>query len=420
MPLTPNPRYRLYSSFRSYSWLVRDAMLGRFFQGMEDVEELERRLQSRFGVRHAVCMPMARMGIYLALKHSIRPGQKVIMPPYTIADVVNMVISAGGIPVFADIQRETCNIDPAQVGALLTGDTGAVMVTHLHGLAAPVSDIKRMCERRGVLVLEDAAQAFGALEGKGQPIGAVGDVGVVSVGTYKNVNCWYGGAILTDREDIAKKARAELSSWPFMSIRFLRKRMFKTLATDLATWPPIFRLFTYWIFRYGHLRGVRMINRFVETELDLSRRDSIPAHYQARLTPAQARLALSQLDEVDRLSDIRIANAALYHQGLSGIVGLMLPPLRTDRSHIYTSFPVQTEDRKGLLRWMMRCRRDVGAQHLKNCADLPGFSPFYRDCPNARQTAEQVVLLPTYPSYGQRQVLATIAAVGEFFGRRTV
>ena len=118
---------------------------------------------------------------------------------------------------------------------------------------------------------------------------------------------------------------------------------------------------------------------------------------------------------VDKAIRTRIAYAERYHEGLSGIDGLGLPPYRTDLSHTYTYYPVQVEDRQAVLKQMMQERCDVGAQHLKNCADLPCFAEFARDCPNARRTAESVILLPTYPRYSEADVDRNIRVLRDFF-----
>ena len=108
---------------------------------------------------------MARVGIYLALKHLIRKGQKVILSPYTISDVVNMVLCAGGVPVFADIEEGgSCNIDAAIVADLLDTEKniGAVLVSHFYGLVCNLAPILAKCGEKRIPVIEDAAQAFGA------------------------------------------------------------------------------------------------------------------------------------------------------------------------------------------------------------------------------------------------------------------
>src|SRR5580700_1237768 len=107
--LTPQPRYRTYTNATHYVSLLRDSVTGRSTRG-DACERLANEVVHRFDAKHAVCMPQARMGIYYAMKQLVKPGQKVVLSPYTIADVINMVICAGARPVFCDIERETCNI----------------------------------------------------------------------------------------------------------------------------------------------------------------------------------------------------------------------------------------------------------------------------------------------------------------------
>src|SRR3954470_7659793 len=100
----PLPRLRIYTKADQYWQVLADMVTGRARSG-DSVEKLERAIAALVGGKSAVAMPLARVGIYFAVKALIKPSQKVIMSPYTIADVVNMVICAGGNPVFADIER---------------------------------------------------------------------------------------------------------------------------------------------------------------------------------------------------------------------------------------------------------------------------------------------------------------------------
>jgi len=411
----PYPRSRLYTQPKSYWSFLSDLALGRFRKGNE-VEKFERALAEKLGVPEAVCVSMTRVGIYLTLKNLIKPGQGVIMSPYTVADVVNLVICAGGRPVFADIEQRSCNLDPDKVEKLIGGNIGAVIVTHLHGVAARVYEILDICHRHNLPLIEDTAQAFGG-KAKGKRLGTIGDVGIYSVGMYKNINSWYGGIVVAKDNALLNKIRAKIAQYDYQSPVFILKKILKGLATDILTQPLIFRPLTYWIFRFGFLHDIGWINRQVEIELDLKLKKEVPASYLRRYTPFQARLALSQFGQLDADRDIRAKKAALYREGLKDIDELILPPEENDSEHIYPVFAVQYQDRKKLLKWLMLYKRDVAAQHLKNCADLPAFKDFYRDCPVARKTANEVILLPTYTRYPDSEIKKNIAVIREFFGK---
>lgn len=413
MYFPPLSRSRFYGWPGNYWRIARDALSGRVFKG-DEVAELERRVAERVGTAHAIAMPQARVGIFLTLRSLIKPGQKVVLSPYTIYDVVNMVICAGGRPVFADIDAETCNIDPGAVEELVDDETAAVMVTHLHGLACDMERLVEICRLYGVPLLEDCAQAFGC-QLDGRSVGSFGRAGIFSFGMAKNVNSLYGGMVTTDDAELARALRGELAGLPHPDGGFLRQRAIFCLVGDLATHPVPFRLLTNWVFRYGYLHDVEALNRRVRGEDEPVRKEQIPEDYLRRLTPMQARLALSQLDGVDEQSSERRELAQVYRQGLQDLDGITLPPERQDSSHLYLVYPIQVPDRHALLRYLMQHGRDLTIQHMGNCAGYDCFEDFARPCPSAVSVADSVLLLPTYPGYGLREAEKNVHWIRRYF-----
>ena len=417
MAAAPRPRFRLYTSPRVYASILGDVALARTTSGGA-TQSLEAEVCGRFSTPYALALPQARVGIYLAIQHLISPGQNVVLSPYTIADVINMVICAGGVPVFADIDRATTNVAADEIDRLIDADTGAVLVTHLHGIPADVETIARICEARRVPLIEDCSQALGACV-NGRPVGTFGEAGVFSFGLYKNVTGFYGGMLITSNETLHQEARRALEAAPYIPLAKLLGKVAFALSTDVATFPPLFKSLVYPIFRFGYLRDIDVINRLVSVELDASRKEALPDQYLCRMRPAQARLVLRQLPLIDGHARKRIEYARMYFEGLTDLPGLLLPPLRTDGTCVYNYFPIQYRQRRELVKWLMHHRRDVAVQHLKNCAALESFAPEAHDCPNADQTANEVILLPNYPRYGEEEVRTTIDVMRAFFHGRT-
>ena len=188
-----------------------------YAEGM-DVAALEAELAERAQTAEAVAVPLARTGLYLIFKHLIPRGRKIIMSPYTVSEVVNMAICAGLKPVFADIDSKTCNISADAVDALIDDETGGVLVTHFYGLICEVERLGQICRDRGIPMIEDAAQAFGA-QIDGHPAGSFGDAAVFSFNLYKSLSSFLGGAIVTNNPDLAEKVRVELAGYPIMPKR---------------------------------------------------------------------------------------------------------------------------------------------------------------------------------------------------------
>jgi dTDP-4-amino-4,6-dideoxygalactose transaminase len=393
--------------------MLKDLITGKTAHG-DSCERLETEIRERYGVPHALCLPQERLGIHLAVRHLVMPGKKVVLSPYTIADAINMVIVAGCVPVFADIDRATTNVSAAEIERLIDDQVGGVIVTHLHGIACEIEKIAELCRRNGIPLIEDCAQAFGArLNGK--MLGSFGDAGIFSFGMYKSVTSFYGGMLVTHRSTLDREARHELASKPYMPLSRLGGKICKAMLTDVSTWPVLFKTIVYWIFRFGYLNGIRTINNVVTVELDTSRKRSLPDGYLCRMRPSQARMVLRQLPLIDELTATRVRYARIYHQGLRGLPDLVIPPFRADGSSVYNYFPVQYRERVALVKWMMLHRRDVAVQHLKNCAALPSFAPEHRDCPNADSAANETILLPNYPSYGENEVHRNVEIIRAFF-----
>jgi dTDP-4-amino-4,6-dideoxygalactose transaminase len=359
-------------------------------------------------------MPMARTGLYYAVKSVLGPKKKVILSPYTIADVVNMVICAGGIPVFADLSPHGCNVSAHALEKLIDEDTGAVLVTHFYGEACDIERISAFCKARHIPLIEDGAMAFGVTV-NGQPVGTFGDIGVFSFGLYKNVNSYYGGMVVTQDDSIAERIRNLTSGRsPERLMRYLPK-VFQGLVVDLITWPLMFRLFSFYILRFAYLRDITSITSFFKIDVDPKIKREIPKEYLHAMTPLQARLILKQLPGVESGIKKRILHAKLYHEGLSGIPQIVRPPLKTDGSHGYYYYCIHYKDRSALVRYAKKNNCDIQESYHRNCADLPCFSDYKRICPNAYLASEEVIYLPTYPNYPRHEIERTISVIKSFF-----
>jgi dTDP-4-amino-4,6-dideoxygalactose transaminase len=414
LPRPPQPRFRFYGSSARFL-AAAAATLG---PGRDEapLRDLERRVAAFTGAAHAVCMPRGRVAFYIALRCLIRPGQKVILSTYLIPDLVNMVICAGGRPVFADVDPESANLDPEAAERLIDGETGAVVATHLHGLACDVERLAAVCRRRGVRLIEDAAHAFGCRVG-GRHVGTVGDVGLLSFSRAKNVNGLFGGMVITDDATLRRRMAEAIAAFPFEDRGRLLIRALQCAVGNLATAPLVFPLLTYWLFRHDRLRARRIVDRLTQTNTDAVLRTALPGHYRRRMRPLQARLIARQLDAVDAHARRRLELARVYHAGLAGLPDLVRPPLREDGSHVYLAYPVQVRDPEDFVQSMTRAGRDLRVAHHGSAADLPCFAAYARDCPRARRVARRLVLLPMHPGYAIGEAKRNVDAIRHYFDR---
>jgi dTDP-4-amino-4,6-dideoxygalactose transaminase len=150
---------------------------------------------------HCVCVVNGTSALEIALRAlEVGPGDEVIVPPYTFVATPAAALLVGAIPVFADIDPETYELDPRAVESAITTRTRAIVPVHVGGCPPDLDGILGLARQHNLKVLEDAAQAHGA-EWRGRRVGALGDVGTFSFQASKNLNAGEGGAIVTnDRE----------------------------------------------------------------------------------------------------------------------------------------------------------------------------------------------------------------------------
>ena len=169
------------------------------------VRELEARVAELTGARHCVATCNGTLALQVAAR-ALGLGGEVIVPSFTFVATVHSLRWEGIDPVFCDVDPETHNIDPLQVEALVTPRTTGIVGVHLWGRPCPVDDLGAIAARHRLALLFDASHAFGCSR-RGRMVGGFGDAEVFSFHATKFLNTFEGGAIVTNRDDIAARAR---------------------------------------------------------------------------------------------------------------------------------------------------------------------------------------------------------------------
>lgn len=175
----------------------------------EEVLQLENALAAYVGVRHAITCSSGTDALQLSLMAiDIAPGDEVITTPFTFIATAEMIAHLGAVPVFVDIDEATYNIEPAKIEDKITAKTKAIIPVSLYGQTADMDAINAIASKHGLIVIEDAAQSFGATY-KGKKSCALSDIGCTSFFPAKPLGCFGdGGAIFTDNDALAEKMRS--------------------------------------------------------------------------------------------------------------------------------------------------------------------------------------------------------------------
>lgn len=175
----------------------------------ENINEVERIAAERAGCKYGVALSAGTAAIHMAVKLAgVKPGQKVFCTDMTFSATVNPVVYEGGIPIFIDSEYETWNMDPQALEKAfeLYPDVKVVILVHLYGTPAKLDEICEICRKHDAILIEDAAESFGASY-KGKETGSFGKYNVISFNGNKIITGSTGGMLLTDDKEAAVKAR---------------------------------------------------------------------------------------------------------------------------------------------------------------------------------------------------------------------
>ena len=356
----------------SADWITQGPTLARF----------ERSLAERGGVKYAVAFTNGTAALHAACwAAGLGPGDRAITTPLTFAATANAVVYQGARPIFADIDRETLNLDPDAVKRLATPRTRVVLAVDFAGLPCDYDRLLPLAREHDWILIADAAHSIGGALGS-RPVGALADMTTLSFHPAKQMTTGEGGAVLTDREDLAERLR--------------------TMRHHGIRHPDPARPWRYEITELGN---------------------------NYRLTDFQAALGLSQLKKLDGFWQRRDRLARRYRERLAGSAFVELPALPSDRRHAWHLFVVLLRldrlsvDRDTVLK-ALRAENIGATLHYP----LVYRHPFYQErfkygpglCPVAEGVEERLVTLPLFPRMSledQDDVLRALAKVFAHYTR---
>ena len=263
-----------------------------FNSGGKWVKQFEKEFRDYFNVKYAIALNSATAGLHASLiACGIGQGDEVIVTPYSFSASATCVLMVNAKPVFVDIDEDIFCLDPFKIEAKLTPRTKAIIPVHLHGHPACMSEIMAIAEEHNLKVIEDSAQAIGAIY-RGQYTGKIGDCGVFSFNQSKPINTGEGGMLITNDDEIARIVRA-----------------------------------------------VRNHGELSDPELGV-------VGYNYRMCEIEAVVGLKQFRQLDKMNDWRIMLADYLTEGLSEIEGLTPPVTYGGCRHTFYTYAIKFDEGK--------------------------------------------------------------------------
>jgi UDP-2-acetamido-2-deoxy-ribo-hexuluronate aminotransferase len=315
---------------------------GQYIMGPE-VGELEDRLAQYTGARHCVTVASGTEALLIALMAlGLKPGDEVITTPFTFAATAEMIVLLGGVPVFADIEPDTCNIDASLIEAQVSARTRAIMPVSLYGQVADMDAINAVAARHGLAVIEDAAQSFGAVY-RGRKSGNLSTLGCTSFFPSKPLGCYGdGGAVFTNDDLLAQACR--------------------------------------------EIRVHGQSARYTHTRVGVG----------GRMDTLQCAVVLAKLERFEWELAQRAALGARYHRALSELPGVRLLAVRDGRDCVWAQYTVFVEHRAALQAALQAQGIPTAVHYPRPVHHQAAYAKFAAAdaCPHSVAAGAQVMSLP--------------------------
>ena len=363
------PYVDLKAQYASIRPEIEEAVLGvlessAYVLGPE-VAAFETEFAAFCGTAHGVACNSGTSALHLALLAAgVGPGDEVVTVPFTFVATVAAVLYTGARPVLVDIEPATYTMDPAQLDAAITDKTKAILPVHLYGQCADMDPIREIADRRGIPVIEDAAQAHGATYG-GAPAGSLGAIACFSFYPGKNLGAYGEGGMVVCADDARADTMRTLRSWG-------ERRRY-----------------------YHDMQG-----------------------FNYRMDGIQGAILRVKLRHLAGWTAARQRNADLYRERLNG-AGVQTPTVAEGRTHVYHVFAIRTDRRDELHQFLLDREIQNGIHypvpvHMQPAYQDLGYGP--GDFPVSEAVASEILSLPMFPELTESQIDEVTGVIRTFHG----
>ncbi len=342
---------------------------GQYIMGPE-VAELEAKLAAYTGAKHCVTVASGTEALLIALMAlDLKPGDEVVTTPFTFAATAEMIVLLGGVPIFADIELDTCNIDASQIESKITARTRALMPVSLYGQCADMDAVNAIAARHGLAVIEDAAQSFGASYGIGttrRKSCNLSTIGCTSFFPSKPLGCYGdGGALFTNDDRLAHAAR--------------------------------------------EIRVHGQSARYTHTRVGVG----------GRMDTLQCAVVLAKLERFEWEIAQRLALGARYRTMLADLPGVDLLAVRADRDCVWAQYTVFVDDRAAVQAGLKARGVPTAVHYPKPVHHQPAYAALCCPdcCPASVVASQRVMSLPMSADLTDAQQDRVVAALRDALAR---
>jgi len=384
---------------------------GKYKKGRA-LEALRSDFKRFLGAKHCFLFNSGRAGFLAILEGlDLKRGEEILLQAFTCNAAVNPIIwsrlrqgsggQAGLKPVFVDINPETLNIDPVDLEKKISSKSRAVLIQHTFGLPADLDRIQEICQKHNLILIEDCAHSLGATH-HGRKVGTFGQASFFSFGRDKVISSVYGGAVVTNDDNLAKKIKEFQANLKHPSYCWVFQQLLHPLLTNFFV-KPLYGFFGLGRWFLILLQKTKILSKAVHKK---EKKGKKPGYIPRKMPNVLAILALNQFKKLEKFVGHQREMAEFYRQELSEIFSL---PIEKE-GRVYMRYPLllKGQDTNRLLKRARRQGMFLDDGWRKTVVVPPDTNQekmgyIKNSCPKAERAAEQILNLPTHINISKRE-----------------
>lgn len=367
------PLFEIYNDENDIKFISEQIASGKFWAVGSKVNEFEQEIAKYIGTKFAITLNSGTSALHASMiAHGLGKNDEVIVPSFTFIATANAPLFVGAKPVFADIEEETCGLNPESVEDQITKNTKAIIPVHYGGCPCKIKELKDIAEDNGLILIEDAAESLGASV-NGKNIATFGDSNILSFCQNKIISTGEGGAVVTDSEEIYEK------------LKLIRS--------------------------HGRLESGDYFS-------SVGLFDYVDLGFNWRMSNLTATLGIAQIGKIDKVIKMRQDNVAYFSKRIMEETDeITIPDVPKGYNHVYQLFSVLANERDGLIDYLAE-----NGVSSKIYFDPIHKSMYYKDklkygdvLPVTEKIHEKTITLPMFPSLSMEQMDYMADLIGKFY-----
>ena len=402
------PRYKIYNN----------KIFKGFFGKKIENQLLENNFTKLTNIKNITTLNFARTGIFYAIKKIVSPDKKeILLSPFTIFDIVNVIICAGGKPRFIDTEPFSPHISKKKIEDSLNSDTAGILLTHYHNVNPETEEIINLCKSKNIKLIEDCAISIGGKYHKSLAhVGSKSDYAIFSFGVFKTISSISGGILYVKDFTKFTEIKQEAHNQKKIIKIYLLKRIFGKLKFQLFLNPILFNLFFFQIIKFSEIFNIKKLSKFLKNDPHPIKKNKIPKNYLDKISDFQINDIFDQFSNVDNLIKIRRENAMLIYSNLRKNKNLILPNI-DDLCDTFQTFPILIKNfnKENLYKFLLKENFDITKYYYRNCSAIDIFKDYGDFCKNSDFYANNILCLPCYPGIKKEYLNNLCNKINSFF-----